>query len=101
MPALDKLQEETGDTTFEVVPVSVDRGNSAKAKAFYKQYNLNTLRLFSDGTTKIFSTLEKTGLVHGLPTSILIDRNGCALGTLKGTAEWNSDDAKALMRAAR
>ncbi len=101
MPALDKLQEETGDATFEVVPVSIDRGNNAKAKAFYKQYNLDALRLFSDGTTKIFATLEKTELVHGLPTSILIDKNGCALGTLKGSAEWNSDEAKALMRAAR
>ncbi len=101
MPILNKLQSNIGDAEFEVVPVSVDRGNNAKARAFYKQYDLDALRLFSDGTTKIFTLLQKSGLVLGLPTSILIDKNSCALGTLKGAAEWDSDDARALMRAAK
>ena len=32
---------------------------------------------------------------------MLVDAKGCALGVLSGPAEWDSDDAKALIAAAR
>ena len=36
--------------------------------------------------------------VRGLPTTILIGRDGRELGRLTGHAEWDSDEAVALMR---
>ncbi len=36
----------------------------------------------------------------GLPSSILIDREGREIGRLAGPAEWDSPDAKALIKAA-
>ena len=36
----------------------------------------------------------------GMPTSVLIDANGCEIGTLAGPAEWASDDGVALIKAA-
>ena len=42
----------------------------------------------------------KAGLTIGLPVSVLIDGKGCMLGALSGPAAWESDDAKALIRAA-
>jgi hypothetical protein len=35
-----------------------------------------------------------------MPTTLLIDRNGCELGTLAGPAEWASEDAVKLIEAA-
>ena len=35
-----------------------------------------------------------------MPTSILVDRNGCEIGKLAGPAEWASDDAVKLIKAA-
>jgi hypothetical protein len=36
----------------------------------------------------------------GLPTTLLVDGKGCEIGILEGPAEWDSDDAKALIKAA-
>jgi hypothetical protein len=35
-----------------------------------------------------------------MPTTLLIDRNGCELGTLAGPAEWASEDAVRLIETA-
>ena len=36
--------------------------------------------------------------VIGLPTSVLFDRDGRELGRLTGIAEWDSDEAAALIK---
>ena len=61
---------------------------------------MKNLPLYRDPTTDIFQDVKKRGFGIGLPVSILIDGNGCQLGHLAGPAEWDSDDAKALIRRA-
>ena len=36
----------------------------------------------------------------GLPASVLLDGKGCMLGAMNAPAAWDSDDAKALIKAA-
>jgi thiol-disulfide isomerase/thioredoxin len=100
MPALQKLQIDLGGDNFEVVPVSVDLGDDTKPKAFYKKAKLTELPFYADGTMEVFENLKKQGLAFGMPTTVIIDKNGCSLGVLNGPAEWASDDAMALVRAA-
>lgn len=100
MPALQKLQVELGGEQFEVVPVSVDLGDDTKPKRFYKKAKLDNLPFYADGTMKVFENLKKQGLAFGMPTTVIIDKDGCSLGVLNGPAEWASDDAKALVRSA-
>ena len=40
------------------------------------------------------------GRAFGMPTTLLIDANGCELGHIAGPAEWASEDALKLIRAA-
>jgi hypothetical protein len=35
-----------------------------------------------------------------MPTSVLVDGAGCEIATLAGPAEWASDDAMKLIKAA-
>jgi hypothetical protein len=35
-----------------------------------------------------------------MPTTILVDPSGCEIGTIAGPAEWASEDALQLVRAA-
>jgi hypothetical protein len=35
-----------------------------------------------------------------MPTSVLIDGQGCEIATIAGPAEWDSDDAVKLITAA-
>ena len=100
MPALEALETEMGGQSFAVVPVSVDLGDDAKPKAFYAETGLTKLPFFHDGSMGIFNALKKRSLAIGMPTSILIDGEGCILGSLNGPAEWAGPDAKALIGAA-
>jgi hypothetical protein len=35
-----------------------------------------------------------------MPTTVLVDRAGCEIGTIAGPAEWASEDALKLVTAA-
>ena len=101
MPALDRLEQTEGGADFAVVPVSIDTQDPGKPKAFLADIGVKALPFYADPSTKIFSGLKSKAMAVGLPTTVLIDAKGCALGVLSGPAEWDSDDAKALIAAAR
>jgi thiol-disulfide isomerase/thioredoxin len=102
MPALARLQSELGDDRFTVATVNIDIGESglARARSFLEETNAANLAFYSDPTTGAFKDLKGRGLALGLPTTILVDPRGCGIGTLQGPAQWDSEDAKALIRAA-
>lgn len=100
MPALAQLEEELGGEDFNVVAINVDVRNEERARAFLEEIGVSNLPFYSDPTMGVFNTLKGSGLAFGLPTTLLVDENGCSLGVLAGPAEWASDDAKALVRAA-
>jgi thiol-disulfide isomerase/thioredoxin len=95
MPALDRLQKELGSPKFEVVAISVDRTGLAGARKFLDETNVQNLALYADPTTKLSSALKAVGL----PITILLDTEGREIGRLVGPAEWDSEDAKRLIRA--
>ena len=100
MPALDELQGKLGGKDFEVVAVNIDTRDPEKPKNFLKEANLTKLGYFTDTKAKVFQDLKNIGKALGMPTSILVDGQGCELGTIAGPAEWASDDAIALIKAA-
>lgn len=100
MPALDQLQADMGDDSFEVVAVNLDRGGAEKPKAFLEDIGVNDLRFFSDSSNRLLQDLRKKARATGLPTTILIGPTGCEIGTMYGPAEWASGEAKALVSAA-
>jgi thiol-disulfide isomerase/thioredoxin len=96
MPALDRLQQELGSDRFEVVAVSVDRKGIEGARKFLDETKAGKLALYVDPTTRLTSELRAVGL----PATLLIDAQGREIGRLLGPAEWDSEDAKRLIRAA-
>ena len=53
-----------------------------------------------DQSAAIFTELKKAGKAFGMPTTLLIDSNGCELGVMAGPAEWSSPDALYAIRTA-
>ena len=100
MPALDRLQSKLGDKNFEVVAINIDTRDPEKPKNFLKEANLSRLDYFSDQKAKVFQDLKAIGRALGMPTSVLVDGQGCEIATLAGPAEWDSDDAIKLITAA-
>lgn len=95
MPALDKLQKDLGSDKFEVVALSVDRNGTEVAKKFLAEIKVEALRFYIDPTSRATSTLKAVGM----PTTILIGADGLEIGRLVGPAEWDSDDAKKLIKS--
>jgi len=100
MPALESLQTRLGGPNFEVVAVNIDTRDPEKPRNFLKEANLTRLGYFTDQKAKVFQDLKAIGRALGMPTSVLVDGEGCEIATLAGPAEWSSDDAIRLIRAA-
>ncbi len=100
MPALDALQDKLGNASFEVVSINIDTRDPAKPKTWLEQAGIARLAYYADNTAKVFQDLKEIGKAFGMPTTILINPQGCEIATLAGPAEWASDDAITLVRAA-
>ena len=100
MPALDELQAKLGGKDFEVVAVNIDTRDPDKPKNFLKEARLTRLGYFADHKAKVFQDLKAVGRALGMPTSVLVDPQGCEIGTIAGPAEWASEDAVKLIKAA-
>ena len=101
MPALDALEGKLGGPAFSVVAVNLDTGDRAKPRKFLDEIGVKHLAYYEDPSTNVFQDLKRYGgAIIGLPATVLVDRDGCELGVLPGPADWASEDALALIRAA-
>lgn len=96
MPYFDELKAELGGDDFDVVAISIDRGGLDKPRKFLDDIGIKSLKLYNHASGKLAPSLK----AFGMPTTLLIDRDGKEIARLVGPAEWHSDDAKALIRAA-
>src|SRR4030081_775935 len=92
MPALEALQARLGGPDFEVVAINIDTRDSEKPKNFLKDAHLTRLGYFSDQKAKVFQDLKAIGRALGMPSSVLVDGQGCEIATIAGAAEWDSGD---------
>jgi thiol-disulfide isomerase/thioredoxin len=95
MPSLDRLQAKFGGDGLEVIALSLDRGDVAKVQAFFDELEISQLAVYQDPQARAGRELG----APGLPTTIVIDRTGQEVGRLLGPAEWDSDDALAVIEA--
>ncbi|MGB6239600.1 MAG: TlpA disulfide reductase family protein [Bradyrhizobium sp.] len=100
MPALDRLQAKLGGKDFQVVAINIDTRDPEKPRNFLKDAKLTRLDFFSDSKAEVFQELKAIGRALGMPTSVLVDGQGCEIATIAGPAEWDSDDAVKLITAA-
>ncbi len=96
MPALDKLEAKLGGKDFAVVAVNIDKGGPDKAAAFLQETGVTHLPLYTDPDGKLFATLKAVGM----PTTLIIDREGREIARLVGPADWASPEALAVIVAA-
>jgi thiol-disulfide isomerase/thioredoxin len=100
MPALDALQGKIGGADFEVVSINIDTRDTDKPRTWLSNAGIRTLAYYADNNAKVFQDLKAIGKAFGMPTTLIVDRNGCEIASLAGPAEWASDDAIKLVSAA-
>ena len=99
MPALDALPAKLGVAKFQVLAVNIDTRNLDKPKAWLADRHRGSSTI-TPTPAKVFQDLKAVGKAIGMPTTLLVDPNGCELATLAGPAEWASPDAIKLITAA-
>jgi thiol-disulfide isomerase/thioredoxin len=99
MPALDALEGKLGGPAFEVVAVNIDTRDADKPRTWLKEVGVGRLAYYADTSAKVFQDLKMVGRAAGMPTTVLVDRAGCEIGTIAGPAEWASEDALKLVTA--
>ena len=95
MPMLSELQTEFGGDTFEVVTIATGRNELAGIKRFLDQIEVDNLPLYLDPKQK----LARDMAVLGLPITLIVDPQGNEIARMRGDAEWNSESAKAILKA--
>jgi len=96
MPALDSLKAKLAGDDFDLVALSVDRSGLEKPRKFLQETGVKHIELYNNSSGKLAQSLK----AFGMPTTLLLDRQGRELGRLVGPAEWDTPDAEALIRAA-
>ncbi len=96
MPSLDALEADLGSEGLAVLALNIDREGFDAARPFYEREDIETLPLLVDLQRKNFYAYGMQN--HPMPTSFLIDHEGRLVGYLEGPAEWDSAEAKALIR---
>jgi thiol-disulfide isomerase/thioredoxin len=103
LPSLDRLQAEMSSKGIEVVAVSVDDADVDRVVPFLGALGIRHLTPFVDPLHRIayFSTdgadIAPFAL-YALPISYVIDPTGRVRGYMPGSAAWDSDEARALLR---
>lgn len=86
MPTLDRLQAALGGSDFEVVALSIDRAGIGVVETFYADIGVKNLARYIDASGKVAQELSALGL----PTTLLIDRQGREIARHVGPAEWDT-----------
>jgi thiol-disulfide isomerase/thioredoxin len=100
MPSLDALEQRLGGPAFEVVAVNIDTRDADKPKVWLKEVGVQKLNYYADPTARTFQDLKAIGRAFGMPTTLLVDPQGCEIASIAGPAEWASEDAIRLIKAA-
>lgn len=86
MPSLDRLQAQLGSTKFEVVALSVDRDGEEVVTPFFSETGITKLAMYLNPEGDAVRAFQITGL----PTTILIGRDGRELRRWIGPKEWDA-----------
>ena len=85
MPSLDRLQVNQNLSNLKIFAINVSQESKKKVDSFFEDLNIENFDPYFDAPT----TLAKTFSLRGVPTSILIDKNGKEFARIMGSIDFN------------
>ena len=87
MPSLDLLQTHKNLDNLKIFPINVGRDNLDKSVIFFQDLKIKNLDIFFDTPM----TLAKKFSLRGVPTSILINKEGLEFGRILGSIDFGNE----------
>jgi thiol-disulfide isomerase/thioredoxin len=94
MPSIDRLAGEMKGEDFAVIPLSTDRGGPERVARFFEDIQVRNLKVIHDRTQAV----SRQAGVLGLPVTLILDRHGREIARLIGDADWDTHEARAILR---
>ena len=88
MPSLDKLQLDSRLSNLIVFPINIGQEDKSKSEFFFKELNIKNLDIYMDAPI----TLAKKFSLRGVPTTILINKQGKEFARIMGSIDFNSEE---------
>ena len=88
MPSLDDLQSNTKLNNLKVFPINIGQEDISKSQSFFKELNIKNLDIYIDAPI----TLAKKFALRGVPTTILINREGKEFARIMGSIDFNDEE---------
>ena len=85
MPSLDRLQVNPELNNLKIFAINISNENSKKVNNFFKNLNIKNFESYFDAPV----TLSKIFSLRGIPTSILINKNGEEFARIIGSIDFN------------
>ena len=84
MPSLDKLKTYESLDNLKIFPINVGSDNTEITSNFFKELKIRNLKLYFDSPV----TLTKKFGLRGIPTSVLIDKEGLEFARIVGSIDF-------------
>jgi len=84
MPSLDFLLNNNKLNNLKIFPINVGKDSIEKSVAFFKDLNIKNLEIFFDSP----STLAKKLSLRGIPTSIILNKDGEEFARIIGSINF-------------
>jgi thiol-disulfide isomerase/thioredoxin len=88
MPSLDLLQSNENLKNLKIFPINVGRDNIEKASNFFDELKIKNLEIYFDSPI----TLAKKFGLRGIPTSILLNKDGFEFARVVGSIDFNDKE---------
>ena len=88
MPSLDILQSNEKMKNLIILPINVGKENLDKAKKFFEDLKIKNLKIFYESSIKLANNFS----LVGLPTTILINKNGEEFARILGSIDFENED---------
>ena len=85
MPSLDSLQVNQNLSNLKIFAINISKESKKKVDSFFEDLNIKNFEPYFDAPT----TLAKTFSLRGVPTSILIDKDGKEFARIMGSIDFN------------
>jgi|TARA_B100001063_G_scaffold70646_1_gene64684 thiol-disulfide isomerase/thioredoxin len=85
MPSLDLLQSNENLKNLKIFPINVGQDNIEKASNFFDELKIENLEIYFDSPI----TLAKKFSLRGIPTSILLNKDGLEFARIIGSIDFN------------
>lgn len=94
MPTLDRLEARLGGDDFVVIALSIDRRGVDAVRDFYREIGVQKLAIYLDPS----ATGSRGLAIEGVPTTLVIDRQGREVARKMGAAEWDGPPMVSLIQ---